>query len=242
MSKSIAVFGAGPGLGQAIARRYAQEGYTVVVVARGQQPLEALAKELTSTGATAHAITADLSDTAAIPRLAEQVRGRVGHLDAFYYGPAGPADPFVPAAALTPQRAEAFMPLTFFGPVALVQEFLPQMIERGDGAILTAQGASTLHGMPGMSGPGPGQAALRNYFQSLHAEVAGTGVYVGSLYIGAAIENTPFHAQLLAARAAGAVEYEMAIAAPVHLADLLWNMHASKAEPEAAYPEGILHR
>jgi NADP-dependent 3-hydroxy acid dehydrogenase YdfG len=32
--KSIAVFGVGPGLGQAVARRYAREGYTVILVAR----------------------------------------------------------------------------------------------------------------------------------------------------------------------------------------------------------------
>ena len=63
MSNSIAVFGAGPGLGQAVARRYAREGYAVTLVGRRQEPLDLLAKELTSAGATAHVITADLSHT-----------------------------------------------------------------------------------------------------------------------------------------------------------------------------------
>jgi short-subunit dehydrogenase len=53
MSPSIAVFGVGPGLGRAIARRYAREGYSVVLVARRQEPLDLLAKDLTSAGATA---------------------------------------------------------------------------------------------------------------------------------------------------------------------------------------------
>ncbi len=74
MSKSIAVFGAGPGLGQAVARRYAREGYAVTLVGRRPEPLNCLAKDLTSAGATAHVITADLSDTGATPRLAEQIR------------------------------------------------------------------------------------------------------------------------------------------------------------------------
>jgi NAD(P)-dependent dehydrogenase (short-subunit alcohol dehydrogenase family) len=56
MSKSIAVFGAGPGLGQAVARRYAREGYAVTLVARRSEPLDRLAQELTSAGATAHVI------------------------------------------------------------------------------------------------------------------------------------------------------------------------------------------
>ncbi len=40
MSNSIAVFGAGPGLGQEVARRYAREGYAVTLVGRRQEPLD----------------------------------------------------------------------------------------------------------------------------------------------------------------------------------------------------------
>lgn len=40
------------------------------------------------------------------------------------------------------------------------------------------------------------QAARRNYLQSLHAEVADKGVYVGMLYVGAVIENSAFHTQI----------------------------------------------
>jgi hypothetical protein len=62
----------------------------------------------------------------------------------------------------TPQRAEAFMPLVFYSLLPLVQQFLPYMVEQGDGAILTAQGASTVRGLPNLSGPGPAQAAQRS--------------------------------------------------------------------------------
>jgi short-subunit dehydrogenase len=143
MPKSIAVFGAGPGLGQAVARRYAREGYAVTLVGRRSEPLDLLAKDLTSAGATAHVITADLSDTGATPRLAGQIRAAAGHLDAFYYAPT-PETGFVSAANLTPRHAQSFMPLIFYTMLALVQEFLPHMLEQGDGAILTAQGGSTV--------------------------------------------------------------------------------------------------
>jgi short-subunit dehydrogenase len=235
MSKSIAVFGAGPGLGQAVARRYAQEGYAVTLVARRAEPLERLAKDLTSAGATAHIVTADLSDTAATPRLAEQIRAKTGDLDAFYYAPT-PATGFVPAANLTPQHAEKFMPLIFYTPLALVQEFLPHMLEQENGAILTAQGGSTVQGLPHMSGPSPAQAAQRNYLQALHAEVADRGVYVGMLYVGAAIENSAFHTELEKAKAAGDPVWEMPTVDPELLADLLWTMHAEKEQREVVYP------
>jgi short-subunit dehydrogenase len=236
--KSIAVFGVGPGLGQAVACRYAREGYTVILVARRPQPLELLAKDLSNAGATAHVITADLSDSDAVPALAEQIRAKVGNLDALYYAPT-PGGGFVPAANLTPQRAQDFMPLSFYTLLALVQEFLPHMLRQGDGAILTAQGASSVQGLPNMSGPGPAQAAQRNYLQSLHAEVAEKGVYVGMLYIGAAIEHSAFHAEMEKAKAAGHRVWEMPTADPAHLADLLWIMHRAKRQSEATYPEGL---
>jgi short-subunit dehydrogenase len=235
VSRSIAVFGAGSGLGQAVARRYAREGYDVTLVARRQEPLDRLAQDLTSAGATAHVITADLADTEATPRLAERIRATAGHLDAFYYAPT-PDTGFVPAAGLTPQHAQKFMPLIFYTMLALVQEFLPPMLEQGDGAILTAQGGSTVRGLPHMSGPSPAQAAQRNYLQALHAEVAGQGVYVGMLYIGAAIKDSAFHTELEKTKAAGEPVWEMPVVDPGHLAGLLWTMHATRKEQEAVYP------
>ena len=122
MSRSIAVFGVGPGLGQAVARRYSREGYAVVLVARRQEPLDRLAEELTSDGARAHAIGADLSDSDAIPALSERIRATVGDLDAIYYGAA--ANGFIPVLDLTSRRVQDIMPLGVYTLLALVREFL----------------------------------------------------------------------------------------------------------------------
>lgn len=235
MSRSIAVFGAGPGLGQAVARRYAHEGYAVTLVARRPEPLSRLANDLTRAGATAHVVAADLADTGAMPGLAEEIRAQAGHLDALYYAPT-PDTGFVSAANLTPQHAKKFMPLIFYSMLALVQEFLPHMLEQGNGAILTAQGGSTVQGLPNMSGPSPAQAAQRNYLQALHAEVAEQGVYVGMLYVGAAIKNSAFHTEMEKATAAGEPVWEMDTVDPEHLADLLWSMHSTRGQRELIYP------
>ncbi|HEX3807482.1 MAG TPA: SDR family NAD(P)-dependent oxidoreductase [Gaiellaceae bacterium] len=236
MAKSIGVFGAGPGLGQAVARRYAREGYEVALVARDRSRLDAFAEDLAGIGARSHVITADLADPDAVPGLAEQIRAAIGHLDAFYYAPT-PGEGFVPAAELTPERARDFMPLIFYSFLALVQQFLPQMIQQRSGAILTAQGASTLHGLPNMSGSGPAQAAQRNYLQSLHAEVSDKGVYVGMVYIGAVIENSAFHRWSEETKAAGTGRHWGPTVDPDYLADLLWNMHNTTGETETKYPE-----
>jgi short-subunit dehydrogenase len=157
----------------------------------------------------------------------------VGDPDAFYYGAA--ANGFIPVLDLTPQRVKDLMTLGVYSLLALVQEFLPHMIEQGSGAILSAQGASALKGNPHIAG-GLALAAQRNYLEALHAEVAEKGVYVGGLFIGAAIENTPFHARMEAAKAAGEPVPPMPTADPNLLADLLWDMHNTNGDAVGQYP------
>jgi short-subunit dehydrogenase len=240
MTKSIAVFGTGPGVGQAIARRYGKGGYDVVLVARRQEPLDLLARELSADGVNAHAITGDLDRTDAVPALAERIRASAGNPTALYYGPA-PRDPaFVPALELAPERIQDRLPMTLYTLMALVREFLPAMVERGDGAILSAQGAAAVQGRPYMSGWPTVLAAQRNYLQSLAAEVAGQGVYVGMLYIGARILGTPFEEDYQRRQAQGEPVPDMPAADPAELAGLLWDMHAERKHRETVVPAGLL--
>jgi short-subunit dehydrogenase len=239
MSKSIAVIGAGPGLGRAVARRFARDGYTVVLVARRREPLDALAAELTRSGATAHALTADLSDEGAVPRLAEEIRARVGSLDAIYYGPS--VRGYIPVLDLSADQLRALMPLAVYSLVDLVREFLPDMLERKKGAILCAMAAGAVQGMPQLSGTAV-LATQRNYLQALQAEVGEQGVHVGRLYIGAVIEHSAFHQQQEDARSAGRPVVDLPVVNPDQLADVLWNMQSSAGEHEVIYPNDLFGR
>jgi short-subunit dehydrogenase len=237
MTPSIAVFGAGPGLGQAVARRYAREGWRVVLIARQRDHLDRLAKEI---GENAQVITADVANTDAIPELAQQIRDAVGDLDAIYYGVG--VGKFASAAELTREQVEECLPVAVYSLLALVHEFLPAMLERGRGAILSAQGASAVRGMAHRSGPGPAIAAQRNYLESLEREVADRNVYIGRLYIGAAITGSAWHAAYQQARANGTATYEVAIADADKLADQLWTMHANAGPAETTYPDPLFPR
>ena len=59
------------------------------------------------------------------------------------------------------------------------------------------------------------------------------------LYIGAAIKHTPFYERRKAERAAGTPVPDMPEVDPDDLADLLWTMHSTKSQPEATYPAGL---
>jgi short-subunit dehydrogenase len=130
------------------------------------------------------------------------------------------------------------MPHAVYSLIALVQEFLPDMLQRNEGEILVAQGVAPLEGRANMSGPGLALAAQRNYLQSLQAEVEPRGVFVGRLYIGAAIVGTPFHANLLAAKESGAPTPDFPIVEPGALADLLWSMRSERRN-EIVYPQQL---
>jgi len=67
--------------------------------------------------------------------------------------------------------------------------------------------------------------------------VAKQCVYVGMLYIGAAIENSAFHVQMEKARAAGEPVWEMPVVASAEIAERLWAMHQARSEAEVNVPE-----
>ena len=76
------VTGAGPGIGRATARAFARDGADVVVAARREAPLEALAEELAAeTGRRVLAVPTDISDRAACARLVERTLAELGRLD-----------------------------------------------------------------------------------------------------------------------------------------------------------------
>ena len=74
---TIAIVGAGPGLGAAVARRFGTEGFTVAVMSRSQDRVDSLAGDLTTAGVAARGYAADIREpdavTAALARAADDL-------------------------------------------------------------------------------------------------------------------------------------------------------------------------
>lgn len=79
--KRILLTGASSGIGEAAAEQFAREGATVVVVARRQELLDALAERITTAGGDATAIACDVSDMDAVDALVADVEKRLGGVD-----------------------------------------------------------------------------------------------------------------------------------------------------------------
>ncbi|MEV8373088.1 SDR family NAD(P)-dependent oxidoreductase [Kribbella sp. NPDC056861] len=233
MSKTIAIFGAGTGLGAATARRFGREGYSVALVARRREPLEILAASLAADDIEAAVFTADLADPSGVPVLIKSIVERFGRLDVVEYAPIGAEALFVPATELTADALRSLVDLHLYTPVEIARAVLPEMISRGDGGFLLGQGLSAVAGSPGASGVGPVMAAARNWIQSLHGELAEHGVYAGMLTVGAWIGGS---AGQLAAAADDPTLGGNPVVDPADLADQYWDLLARRDRDEQIFP------
>ena len=138
MSKTIVVFGAGPGMGRSVARRFGREGFQVALVARNQTRLDAYTGELAADGIKAAGFAGDLADRDALPGMIEAITARFGPIDVLEYAPSG-LDLLNRAVAVRDADAASFefpLDLLLRTPVTLIRQVLPGMLERGDGAVL----------------------------------------------------------------------------------------------------------
>jgi NADP-dependent 3-hydroxy acid dehydrogenase YdfG len=193
MAKTIAVFGAGPGLGRSIARRFGREGFRVALVARTQTRLDTFAKELGGQGIEAVGFAADLAESRVLPSVVEAITARFGAVDVLHYAPAGVDWLLSSQTDVRQAGSQSFeLPLNLLlrTPADLVQQVLPGMIERDEGAVLFALAVSASTPYPPMGNIATAAAAGRAYLENLHAGLAGTGVYAGLLQVGGMVGDS----------------------------------------------------
>ncbi|GAA2561431.1 SDR family NAD(P)-dependent oxidoreductase [Winogradskya consettensis] len=236
MSRTVVVFGAGTGLGQAVAHRFGREGYRVALVARNRDRLEKLAAELAGQGVDAAAFVADLSRTPEVPDLIAQVKRHFGSIDAIEYAPIT-TEGFVPAASLDAATMQHYVNLYLLTPIEIVRAVLPDMLDRGDGAILLGQGVSAIHPMANLSGVGPAMAAARNYLQALHAEVADKGVYAGAIHVAGIVLGSAGHTAMTSGTLAGDLDLShVPRIEPDEIADAFWDLLTRRDRFERQLP------
>ena len=161
VDKVAVVLGATSGLGRATAEALAAEGARVVVVGRRKELVDELAASLPS----AVGVVADLTDPDAPARIAEAAREAFGPVDVLVLNGGGPA----PGAApdLTADGARAAADLLLTPHVAMVQQVLPGMRERGWGRILAIGSSGVQQPIPTLAASNVGRAALAAYLKTL---------------------------------------------------------------------------
>lgn len=185
------ITGASAGIGEALARVFAERGFDLVLTARRAERLEALCKELKQRhGIAARFIAADLAKSGAATELAETLAKDGIVIDALVNN-AGYAVPDLYRE--TDWRAQRdFIQVLVAAPCELTHRLLPAMHARGYGRILNV--ASVAGFMPGSASHtlyGGAKAMLITWSQALHSEQKGSGVHVTALCPGFTVSE--FH-------------------------------------------------
>ena len=190
-SGHLLLVGAGPGLGLAVARRFAGGGYRVTLVARSTDRLGELARSLDDTGAEINAVEADASRP-------EELRVRMKELFSaegapglvIYNAVLGAPDQLLSSSVTHLQEAYA---VDVIGAIVVAQEAAPAMKAAGFGRLIVTGGGFADHPIPALATVSLGKAALRSAATMLGADLGPDGIRVATLTIaGQIVAGTAF--------------------------------------------------
>ena len=207
---TIAIIGAGTGLGAAVARRFGREGFDVALISRNEDRLDALASTLQDEGVNALGFVADVREPGELAGALEAATAELGPIEVLQYSPLPQKDFMRPVLETTPADLVGPIEFSVFGPVAAVHQVLPGMRFLGRGTVLFINGGTAVRPRPGYAGTSIAFAGQSAYAQMLHETVEADGVYVAQLIIPGAIE--PGHPRK----------------DPAVLADQLWDLHEKR--------------
>lgn len=232
--KTLVVFGAGPGLGVSLAKKFGSEGCKIALVARDAATLDGRVAELAEAGVEATAFPADLTDIEGLPSLVQKIEQDFGGIDFAVFAPVSADAVFVPAKELDASTMERLFRLLTLAPIEIGRALLPNMIARSSGALMVVDGTSAVHTIPGLSGVGPAFAATRNWILTLNEEIKHDGLYAGTLHVGALIDRS---AGMKIATAGGrSLDPAFPLIDPDEVADEIWKLVTERDRTEAMLP------
>ncbi len=184
------VTGASSGIGRAIAVRLAADGSDLIVVARRQDRLEALAAELRAAhGVNVDVLVADVTEPDQLAGVEERLRAGNPPVDLLVNNAgAGGHGAF---ASIPVDWQESQIRLNVLAPVRLTHAALESMLARGHGGVLNVSSIAGLQPMPGVATYAATKAYLSSFSHALHEEVRRQGVSVTALLPG--FTRTEFH-------------------------------------------------
>ena len=170
------VTGASSGIGWELARHLAAEGCRVGLVARREEPLRDLHKQLTGTGGTAAVAVADVSERNQVEGAFAAIREQLGPID-LVIANAGVGKPTL----LDPVNitdVEDMIRINLMGVIYTLSAAIPEMLSRKTGHLIAVSSLAGYRGLPGESAYCATKAAVNTYLDGLRIHLRGSGIRV----------------------------------------------------------------
>lgn len=180
------VVGVGPGLGAALARRFAA-GYTVAALARQESYLARLVKDIEEMGGRALAVPTDVSQEEQVRTAFERIRRELGAPDMLLFNAA-----MRPVGRLMETRPSTFentWRVSVMSAFLCAQHVVPDMLTKGRGAILFTGATAGVKPFPSSAAFGPAKFALRGLAQVLARDLGPQGIHVAYINVDGMIDT-----------------------------------------------------
>ncbi|MCA9610076.1 MAG: SDR family NAD(P)-dependent oxidoreductase [Myxococcales bacterium] len=229
MTGTVLVCGYGPGISEAVARKFGDAGFSVALVARSADRVEAGARALGEAGVKAHGFSCDLSDLAAIRALVADVREKLGPIAVIHWNAyAGLAGDLTTCDV---EDLRTVLDVGVHGMVVAVQEALPDLRAAKDPAVLVTGGGFAFYEPEVDSmivqwnamGLSIAKAAQHKLVGVLHEKLKGEGIYVGEAVVLGVVKGTAFDSGY------GTIE-------PAHVADAFFALYQERSQVSVRVP------
>jgi NAD(P)-dependent dehydrogenase (short-subunit alcohol dehydrogenase family) len=214
------VIGAGDATGSAVARRFAQEGYTVCVARRTESALEPLVDEIAATGGRAKAFGLDARREEQVINFFDRVEADVGPIEVMVFNVGGNVR--FPILETTTRKYFKVWEMCALAGFLSGREAARVMLPRGRGTLLFTGATASLRGGVGFAAFAGGKAALRAFAQSMARELGPKGLHVAHVVIDGMID-TAFARENFSQRMAEVGPD--GVLHPDHIAQAYWWLH-----------------
>lgn len=175
--KTVFLTGASSGIGEALAIALAKKGATLGLLARRKELLDDLAARCETAGGKAMIFAADVVDSDAVVKAADEFRKKFDHIDVMIAN-AGISGKSREARELVPSGVKEVIDTNLMGAVNAAHAVLPQMIERGSGHLVAISSLAGFRGLRKSAAYSASKAAMTNYFESIRLDYAEKGIDV----------------------------------------------------------------
>jgi short-subunit dehydrogenase len=179
--KTIIIFGMGPGNGMAIAEKFGQDGYQVIMVARDPNKLTAYSIQLAAKDITAIPFNIDLSNEKQIERLAKQLLKKFKAPDVIVYNASTARLKNILEESI--ENIENDLKVNLMGAFSVTKSFWRAMADRSGGSIFFTGGGLSVKPVPEYGSLALGKAALRNLTYSLAKTLESKNIHVATVTI-----------------------------------------------------------
>jgi NAD(P)-dependent dehydrogenase (short-subunit alcohol dehydrogenase family) len=183
-NKVALIVGAGRGIGEAIALHFAAEGARLVVAARSNAELEAVAQKVRTGGGIAHVVAVDVAVPGEVTHLIQKSIAAFGQID-ILVNAAGTYGPIGRVWEIDAQEWVNAFSVNLFGTFLLCQAVLPHMIRAGRGKIINFSGGGATSPLCRFTAYGVSKAAVVRLTETLAEEVKEFNIQVNAIAPGA---------------------------------------------------------